>query len=108
MDTAKDELQYLKEIIASINNLMDDQVKAIDFSYDFPDLLMESAKVIDEFNHDLFVIIHEELPEICYWYEDDVEYDPNSDVLDLPHLKVKVNEQRELILNYMKDHGIVI
>jgi hypothetical protein len=108
MNSAKASPKYLKQILVSIDDFLEDRVKAIDFSYDFPDLLMESAKDIKEFNYELFVVIHDELPEICYWYEDDVEYDPKSDVLDLPHFKIKVQHEKERILACMKEKGIEV
>jgi len=103
-----DSLGYLKKILESIDDFLEDRVNPLDFSYDLPDLLLESAKIIDAFDSGLCDAIHYELPEICYWYEDNAEYDPRSDVLDLPHFKIKVQHEKERILAYMKEHGIVV
>jgi hypothetical protein len=94
--------------LSDIEDFLEGRANPLDFSYDLPNLLLESSKIIDEFDSGLCNAIHYDLPEICSWYEEGCIYDPKSDVLDLPHFKIKVQHEKERILAYMKEKGIEV
>lgn len=93
-------------LIKTIDDFLSDKSDPLAFSYDFPNEIIEHSQAIKAFDPQLFGLFNEELPDICYWYEDDADYDPSSEVLDLPHFKTKVSEQKDLILSYMSERGI--
>lgn len=103
-----DSLEYLKKILVTIDDFLEDRIKPYDFSYDLPDLLLESSNIIDAFDSGLCDALHYDLPEICSMYEEGAEYDQKSGVLDVQHFKIKVQHEKERILAYMKEHGIIV
>lgn len=103
-----DSLDYLKKLLATIDDFLEDRIKPFDFSYDLPDLLLESSNIIDAFDSGLCDALHYDLPEICSMYEEGAEYDPKTGVLDVQHFKAKVLKEKERVLEYMKEHGIVV
>lgn len=41
-------------------------------------------------------------------YEEGAKYDPKTGVLDVQHFKANVLKEKERVLEYMKEHGIVV
>lgn len=103
-----DSLEYLKKILATIDDFLEDRIKPYDFSYDLPDLLLESSNIIDSFDSGLCDALHYDLPEICSMYEEGAEFDPKTGVLDVQHFKAKVLIEKERVLEYMKAKEIKI
>lgn len=103
-----DSLDYLKKILAMIDDFLEDRVKPFDFSYDLPDLLLESSSLIEKLDSGLCDTVHFNLPEVCSMYEEGAEFDPKTGVLDVQHFKAKVQIEKDRILGYMSAKGIKV
>lgn len=61
------------ELLKMIKDFLNHNYSIEDFSYDFPDLLVENFESLEKQNQQLANLLNEDMPEICSGYETDAD-----------------------------------
>ena len=59
----------IEQALNMVNDFLNNRYEPLDFSYDFPDFLIEHYDEMEEENKTINAVLNENMPEICADYE---------------------------------------
>ncbi len=59
----------IEQAFRMINDFLNDKYDPLEFSYDFPDFLIDKYEIIERENRAVNDILNDDMPEICAEYE---------------------------------------